>query len=265
MSRVESPPRRVPAALIAAALIAAAVVAGVGLPAPAAAVPVRHADAIGVLTIQPTSGTVDGNPMLVSATTPAPCPARYGAAAMLRVGPVGGPYSNIVRPGQAGDYDRAPFTMTANRSMTTSQGRVPAEGEYQVVVECVGADLGPHPDRFIASIVVRGNTWRVRDAAGAPAVPPARPPATGTPGGGTGPADPPATTEGTAVTGPPSSDTVPPGAPGPTGSASAGTRMASQPGRDGSALPWALGTAAIVLVAAGLAVPLIRRRRRVRP
>lgn len=151
-----------------ALLSAVALAVGPAVPA-AQAAPIRRAAAIGPLTITPTSGTVDGNPMLVSATTSAPCPARYGAAALLRVGPAGGPYSNIVRPGQTGGYDRAPFTLAANRSMTTSQGAPPADGEYEVVVECVSADLGPHPDRFVAPILVSGGSWRVREAAGRPA------------------------------------------------------------------------------------------------
>ncbi|MGW4464664.1 hypothetical protein [Micromonospora sp. NPDC004704] len=264
MSRLESPRRRV-----AAVLLAVAVVPAVALPARAAeAVPVRRAGAIGPLTVEPTSGTVDANPMLVSATTAAPCPARYGAAAMLRVGPAGGgPYSNIVRPGQAGDYDRAPFTMTANRSMVTSQGRTPTDGEYEIVVECVSADLGPHPDRFVTSIVVTGNTWRVKGTAGPPAAPSTGPPSTANPPAtdafaptATGPATTPATGSAAPPTG-----SAPAEDADPTGSPAADVRLAGEPVRDGSALPWVVGAVVVVLAAAGAAVPLIRRRRRVQP
>ncbi|MEV4626550.1 hypothetical protein AB0J90_09725 [Micromonospora sp. NPDC049523] len=261
MSRLESPHRRATAVLLAAAAVSA-----VGLPAGAAeAVPVRRAGAIGPLTVEPTSGTVDANPMLVSATTPAPCPARYGAAAMLRVGPVGGPYSNIVRPGQAGDYDKAAFTMTSNRSMLTSQGQPPTDGEYQIVVECVSGDLGPHPDRFVTSIVVSGNTWRVKGMAAPPAAPPTRAGSSTNPPAPVGPAATAPVTAPATDSGPPRTGPAPAEASTPPGSPAADARLAGEPVRDGTALPWVLGALVVVLAAAGAAVPLIRRRRRVQP
>ncbi|MFK3981610.1 hypothetical protein ACI2K4_14675 [Micromonospora sp. NPDC050397] len=247
-----------------------AVALAVGPAAPAAqAAPLRRSAVIGQLTVTPSSGTVDGNPMLVSATTSAPCPARYGAAALLRVGPAGGPYSNIVRPGQAGDYDRAPFTLAANRSMTTSQGAAPRDGEYEIVVECVSADLGPHPDRFVAPIVVDGGSWALKQAGkpaaqGNPPAPPAEPPA---PGGQVSSAvPPPPATAGAAASatasGPAASTTAPDGGSAGTGTPTAGTRLAAGPARDVPVLPWILGAVAVVLVAAAVAIPLIRRGRR---
>ncbi|MFD0969084.1 hypothetical protein, partial [Plantactinospora endophytica] len=183
---------RGPALLLSALLLAAA---GSAVPASGApALPTGRDAALGTLTVTPSSGTVDGNPMLASATTSAPCPARYGSAALLRVGPVGGPYSNIARPGGAGGYDTAPVTMNPNRSMAMSQGRPPVDGEYAIVVECVSDTLGTHPDRFEFRIVVTGGTWRVDTrAAGrpAPSGTAARgttDPTDGSDGGATGPA-----------------------------------------------------------------------------
>ncbi|MEN3609113.1 hypothetical protein AAH979_06135 [Plantactinospora sp. ZYX-F-223] len=241
--------RRRGAALLLPAVLAAA--AGLSAQSPsAAAVPARRA-VLGTLTITPTSGSVGGNPMLVSATTSAPCPAGYGSAALLRVGPAGGPYSNIARPGGAGGYDRTPITMHPNRSMATSQGRPPGDGEYAIVVECVSDTLGTHPDRFESRIVVSGDTWRVRNGTGGRAAPTAgaAPGTTGSPSG----ANPGAT---------PTSPSAPTGAPGePTiaaTSAGPSADLASRPDEGASPLPWALG--GIALLACVAAVPLIRRR-----
>ncbi|GAA3729744.1 hypothetical protein GCM10022225_09100 [Plantactinospora mayteni] len=233
--------------LLPAVLLA---VAGLSAPPPgAAAVPARRGAALGTLTITPTGGTVGGNPMLVSATTSAPCPARYGSAALLRVGPVGGPYSNIARPGGAGGYDTAPVTMNPNRSMVMSQGRPPGDGEYVIVVECVSDTLGTHPDRFESRIVVSGDSWRVRSGGAGQAAPTA----TGS-GQTTGaPSDP--DRDGTPTAPAASSGT----AGEPTVAATAPPELASRGDEGGSPLPWVLG-GVVALLACVAAVPLIRRR-----
>ncbi|MDW5322229.1 hypothetical protein [Plantactinospora sp. KLBMP9567] len=238
------------AALLLPAVMAAA--AGLSAQSPgAAAVPARRA-ALGTLTITPTSGTVGGNPMLVSAITSAPCPARYGSAALLRVGPVGGPYSNIARPGGAGSYDTAPVSMHPNRSMATSQGRPPGDGEYVIVVECVSDTLGTHPDRFEARIVVSGDTWRVRSGTGGRATPTASAApetTTGPPSGPSPGATPTAPSAPTGAAGKPTITATPDGT---------SADLASRPDEGGSPLPWALG--GVALLACAAAVPLIRRR-----
>ncbi|WP_422772798.1 hypothetical protein ACN28C_07345 [Plantactinospora sp. WMMC1484] len=248
----------------AALLLWTAVVAAAGLsvPAPGArAAFAGRAVALGALTVTPTSGTVDGSPMLASATTSTPCPAGYGAAALLRVGPPGGPYSNIARPAGAGGYDRAPVTMNPNRSMAMSQGRPPADGEYRIVVECVSETRGTHPGRFEAPIVVRGNTWRLGGGTG------------DQPGGGTGGQPDPRGGRPGGATGAPSGgdggpastpSAVPSGATGEPADAASGAtgvpELASGRDGDGPPLPWILGGVALLVVAAGAAVPLIRRR-----
>ncbi|MGI5149514.1 hypothetical protein ACQEVC_24750 [Plantactinospora sp. CA-294935] len=239
----------------AALLLPAVLVAAAGLSAPAsgaAAVPARRGAALGTLTVTPTSGTVGGNPMLVSATTSAPCPARYGSAVLLRVGPAGGPYSNIARPGGAGGYDTAPVTMRPNRSMTMSQGRPPGDGEYVIVVECVSDTLGTHPDRFESRIVVSGDTWRVTSGAAGQAAPTATAPGrtTGSPSGPDRDATPTAPAAPTGAAEEPSVGVTP---------AAASPDLASRPDEGGSPLPWALGGLAL-LAACVAAVPLIRRR-----
>jgi hypothetical protein len=234
----------------AAVLLSAVMVSAAGLPvrAPqAAAAPARRAAALGTVAITPTSGAVDGNPMLNSATTSTPCPAGYGAGALLRVGPVGGPYSNIARPVTTGNYDKAPVTMNPNRSMTDSQGQQPGDGEYVIVVECISDTLGPHGNRFETPIVVSGNTWRVKGAAGAPA-----PGGTGNPGGpAPGPSSGAATPNATSAA-----------AANPAGAPTTAPGLAGARAGRGSALPWILVGVALVLAAAGAAAVLVIRRRR---
>ncbi|MFY1673779.1 hypothetical protein ACN27G_28130 [Plantactinospora sp. WMMB334] len=252
------------ALLLSTAMVA---VAGLSVPAPGArAASAGRSAALGALTVTPTSGTVDGSPMLTSATTSTPCPAGYGAAALLRVGPPGGPYSNIARPAGAGGYDRAPVTMNPNRSMATSQGRPPADGEYLIVVECVGETRGTHPERFEAPIVVRGNTWRLGgDTADRPGGDTG-----GRPGGDTGGRpDPAGSRPGEGATGAPSAgeggpagtpSAVPSGAAGEPAGATGVPELASGRDQGAPSLPWILGGVALLVVAVGAAVPLIRRR-----
>lgn len=144
----------------AAVLVAAAVPAGVlvGVAAPA------QAASLGTVTLSQTSGTVTDTPMFTSGTTSAACPTGYGANAALRIGRPGGPYSNLVAPGGAGDYDAAPVTLSPNRSFSTAVGGPPADGEWLVIVECYSATLGRHTDEFQTSITVSGGDWAVTPA-----------------------------------------------------------------------------------------------------
>jgi hypothetical protein len=146
-------------ALASASAIATVAMLAVGA-APAQAAP------LGTITLTPTSGTVDTNPMLTSGTSSAACPTDYGQNAVLRVGPIGGPYNNLNRIGSAGNYDQAPFTLTTNRSLTAALGTTPAPGDYEIVIECSGVLTGTHPDRFITTITVTGNNWAVRTGPG---------------------------------------------------------------------------------------------------
>lgn len=228
---------------------------GSGLPATATAL---RPTSLGTLTLQPTSGAVDANPMLASATTSAPCPAGYGAGALLRVGRPGGPYSNIVRPGTAGNYDQEPFTMNSNRSMATSQGGRPTDGEYRIVVQCVSGTRGPYSERFETAIVVSGATWRVKPPAGASPRP--------SPAGGTepGPSRPSRSSPVAATSSPAVSTSAPKGAA--TGSVIDSPAPATEaaeravPGTP-SPLWWVLGAIGAVAVAGPGSAMLIRRRR----
>ncbi|OKI73887.1 hypothetical protein [Micromonospora sp. CB01531] len=154
------------------AAAASTLAAGLVLPTPARAAP------LGGVQISATSGSVDAAPVFASATTSAPCPAGFGRNAQLRVGPPGGPYSNLARPLTAGGYDRQPVTATPNRSFATALGGAPVDGEWWVVVECVSETQGVHPERFITPITVSGRQWRAGRPAGAP---PATPRAAGAP------------------------------------------------------------------------------------
>ena len=140
--------------LAAAVLTLAAAVLWPATPAQAAP--------LGTIALNPTSGTVDANSMLVSGTTSAKCPAEYGQNAVLRVGPIGGPYNNLNRIGSDGNYDQAPFTLATNRSMTAALGTQPANGDYEIVIECSGVILGTHPDKFVTAITVTGGNWAAR-------------------------------------------------------------------------------------------------------
>jgi hypothetical protein len=132
--------------------------AGFAAPAPASA---ADPPPLGTLTVVPGRGTVDAQPMLTSATTSSACPTGYAQNAQLRVGRPGGPYSNVVAPGRAGGYDRAAFTMGADRSMSTALGGAVADGPYLLVVECSGTGAGRHPSRFQARLDVTAGTWQV--------------------------------------------------------------------------------------------------------
>lgn len=149
-----------------------ALIAAVAFTAGHAAPAVADDDAVlGSVTVTPTGGSVDGTPMLRSAVTTGACPAGYGANVLLRVGPPGGPYNNIVRPSSAGAYDRQPVTLSADRSMTAALGRAPADGDHRLVVECSGAGIGRHPSRFETRIVVSGDRWRVAPDGGSAIAP----------------------------------------------------------------------------------------------
>ncbi|MDG4795276.1 hypothetical protein [Micromonospora sp. WMMD1082] len=135
-------------------------------PAPAGAAP------LGSVRLPVTSGIVDATPIFASATTSAPCPAGFGRNAQLRVGPPGGPFSNLARPLTDGGYDRAPVTARPNRSFVTALGGAPVDGEWWVVVECLSETQGVHPERFVTPITVSGRQWRSgRPAGAAPATP----------------------------------------------------------------------------------------------
>jgi hypothetical protein len=184
--------------------------------APAAAVPAARANAasLGTVRLASTSGTVDGNPIFASGSTSAPCPAGYGADAQLRVGPPGGPFTNLARPLTSGGYDKSVVSARPNRSFTMALGGVrPADGEWWVVVECFSVTLGMHPQRFVTEITVSGPRWRIGRPAGSPQ------------SGGIGPADSTAAANGT---------TDPAGTAGApsasAGSVANGTSAATAPG-----------------------------------
>ncbi|MET7949694.1 hypothetical protein [Micromonospora sp. NPDC005324] len=155
-----------PRKLSALAATALALVASLTLPAPAQAAP------LGGVRLSATSGTVDAGPVFASATASAPCPTGFGRNAQLRVGPPGGPYSNLARPLTAGGYDRTAVTAQPNRSFATALGGAPVDGEWWVVVECVSETQGVHPDRFVTPITVSGRQWRAGRPAGAPTTTP---------------------------------------------------------------------------------------------
>ncbi len=110
-----------------------------------------------------TSGTVDATPMFASATTSAPCPAGFGENASLRIGPPGGPYSNLAKTLGGGGYDEAPVTSDSNRSFTTALGNPPADGVWHIIMECYSLTEGRHPDEFQLPIMVCGRLWKVGD------------------------------------------------------------------------------------------------------
>ncbi|MFF5172687.1 hypothetical protein ACFY3U_08645 [Micromonospora sp. NPDC000089] len=157
-------PRTPTAALLGLVASAALVLAGPAAPASAAD--------LGTLTVTPTTGPVgsgvaDATPMLTAVTTSAACPTGYGTNAVAKVGPVGGPYSNLDRIGSDNNYDAGPFTLGSNRSMAKALGAVPRNGDYEVVVQCSGEILGDNPGYFRVGITVAAGTWTVR--AGGPA------------------------------------------------------------------------------------------------
>ena len=163
--------RRLRTAATAVALAAAPLL----LPTQAGAAPLGEVrlsqTSLGEVRLSQTSGTVDANPIFASATASAPCPAGFGADAMVRIGPAGGPYANVAKPLTAGGYDRAAVSAKPNRSFTMALGNVrPADGEWQVVVECYSLTEGMHPERFVTPITVSGSRWRTgRPAGGTPA------------------------------------------------------------------------------------------------
>jgi hypothetical protein len=132
--------------------------------------PAAAAD-LGTVTLSATSGSVGATPIFTSASTDKPCPSGFGADAQLRVGPPGGPYSNLARPLSAGGYDRAKVTARPNRSFSTALGGAPVDGEWWVVVECISVTAGVHTERFVTPITVSGSRWRTGRPANAPANP----------------------------------------------------------------------------------------------
>ncbi|WP_327010360.1 WxL domain-containing protein [Dactylosporangium sp. NBC_01737] len=157
-------------------------VALVGLAAPA------HAADLGSITLTPTSGTVDANPMFTSVTTATACPTGYGTNVAVKIGRVGGPYNNLNTVYSDGGYDTAPLSLAANRSFTRANGNVaPAAGLYEVVIICTSETQGDLPDVFRSiNIEVTGANWAVKVAAPAEdttttlAVSPASPQVAGT-------------------------------------------------------------------------------------
>ena len=149
--------------LVAAAAAASVLVLPV-LPAPAQAAP------LGEVKLSQTSGSVDDNPIFATATASAPCPTGYGADAMVRIGPAGGPYANVAKPLTAGGYDKNAVSVKPNRSFSMALGNVkPTDGEWQVVVECYSITEGQHPDSFVTPITVSGGRWRTGRPAGSSA------------------------------------------------------------------------------------------------
>src|SRR5262245_30924421 len=127
------------------------------------------APALGTVRLSASHGTVDRTPIFASATTSKPCPAGYGANALLRIGRPGGPFTNLAPPA-SGAFDRKPVTLRPNRSFATALGGLPAPGTWLVVVECYGFSLGRHPDRFATVLAVSAGAWRVDRRSGLPAL-----------------------------------------------------------------------------------------------
>ena len=146
-----------PTGIIAAITVVAAVVFGVitALAGPAAA-----AD-IGSVVLSHQSGSVSVSPMFASATTSVGCPAGFGNDISLRVGRPGGPFSNIAAPMSGGPFDQGPNIIRPNRSLEQAIGGPPAEGAWEVVVECFSQAQGRHPERMVTPITVTGDTWAV--------------------------------------------------------------------------------------------------------
>ncbi|GIF64375.1 hypothetical protein Ais01nite_24100 [Asanoa ishikariensis] len=145
----------------AAGAVLALAVAVLVLPAPAVAAP------LGQVTLDRTAGSVDDNPIFSTAAASAPCPTGFGADAMVRIGPPGGPYANVAKPLTAGGYDRKAVSVKPNRSFVMALGNVkPADGEWQVVVECYSVTEGMHKERFVTPITVSGGRWRTGRPAG---------------------------------------------------------------------------------------------------
>jgi len=141
---------------VLAVATAAASLAAIAFAAPA------QAAALGKLTLTPAHGTITANPMFTTATTSAACPAGYGDNASLRVGRAGGPFVNL-RPGSAGSFATAPFSLSPNRSFNTAVGTATGNGTWVVIVQCGGEINGLHPDRFETTISVWGDKWWWRD------------------------------------------------------------------------------------------------------
>ncbi|GIG90377.1 Ig-like domain-containing protein [Plantactinospora endophytica] len=119
---------------------------------------------LGTVALAPGGGGVNDNPFVTGATTSAACPSGFGENAALKVGPVGGPYSPLARIGGLANYDQAPFTLAANRSLATALGAAPADGTYEVAISCSGT-TGAAAKDFSTLITVTGDTWAVKNAA----------------------------------------------------------------------------------------------------
>ncbi|GAA3729754.1 hypothetical protein GCM10022225_09120 [Plantactinospora mayteni] len=157
MSKAKSLFVRTAVALSTAAI---ATLALAGLAGPAQA----ESPILGTVALTPTSGSVQDNPFVTAATTSAACPSGFGENAALKVGPLGGPYSPLARIGGLANYDQAPFSLAANRSLATALGAAPADGTYEVAVSCSGT-TGAAPKDFSTLITVTGDTWAVKNAA----------------------------------------------------------------------------------------------------
>ncbi|MGI5149512.1 Ig-like domain-containing protein [Plantactinospora sp. CA-294935] len=157
MSKAKSLFVRTTVALSTAAI---ATLALAGLAGPAQA----ESPVLGTVALAPTGGSVHDNPFVTAATTSAACPTGFGENAALKVGPPGGPYSPLARIGGLANYDQAPFTLAANRSLATALGAAPADGTYEVAVSCSGT-TGTAPKDFSTLITVTGDSWAVKNAA----------------------------------------------------------------------------------------------------
>ncbi|GAA4691958.1 hypothetical protein [Phytohabitans rumicis] len=230
---------------IALAVLVAATTAPLLLPAPAAAAP------LGTVKLSQSSGTVDATPIFGTATASKPCPSGYGSDALVRIGPPGGPYSNVAKPLMSGGYDRKAVTVRPNRSFATALAGAPTDGEWWVVVECFSQDLGQHADRFVTPVTVTGRTWKVgQPASGAADLdsPPPPRPAVPTAGATASPTGAPATTPAPTVA----------GTPGPTPLLASNDRTGS--GSPLASVAWVAGVVAVLAVVGG--IMLLTRRRR---
>ena len=146
---------RARARLAALSAVAVAALSVLAIPAPAGAAP------LGSVRLSQSSGTVDQNPIFGSASASKPCPAGFGSDAMVRVGPPGGPYSNVAKPLTDGGYDKKAVSVKPNRSFSTALAGAPAGGEWWVVVECYSLTLGMYEERFVTPITVNGRAWKL--------------------------------------------------------------------------------------------------------
>ncbi|MGW4464663.1 Ig-like domain repeat protein [Micromonospora sp. NPDC004704] len=164
MNRLTRLVHRAGASMVAAGILGVAAMTGAVLVGLA---PSAQAAVLGALTLNPSNGTLDANPALIGASTPAACPIGFGDQAVLKIGPVDGGFVNLAKIASAEGYDRAPFTLAADRSILDAvKATLLAPGDYRITVTCISGVNGPSPDQFETVITVSGNNWEVKGGGG---------------------------------------------------------------------------------------------------